>query len=653
MARSGSPYSTPRDANRVPLLVAASTVDGVTPVVLEADPTTHLLQVSSSGGGGGTQYVEGVTTTPATGNVFLGRYKATPPSLTDGQLNGLQVDSAGNLKVTGSLSVGGTTDNSAYTAGSSTGTPAIGFYHSTIDAVTDGRAAAVAITTNRASHTNLRNNSGTEVGTSTTPLQVSLANTAANATAVKVDGSAVTQPVSNASLPLPTGAATSANQATEITSLATIAALSKVEDAPHTTGDTGIPMWAVRNDNGTVFAGSDGDYIPFATDATGALRVDLNGTVSTNNSTTSVLAGGAAFTGTSEDALNYNEIRISVIASHVSATDGLSIQQSEDNTNWDFTDTYTIPATTGKTYSVPRQARYFRIVYTNGATLQTSFRLQTIMNRLGARVSSQRPNDAYTNETDLEQTQSFLMGYNGTTWDRLRTTGTGVLTTSTVLTTGAAAIGSLTAGSAIIGKVGIDQTTPGTTNLVALAANQTVNLAQVGGTNTVNGGVAGSQSVGGTVATNVAITANPINLGAQAVSSENSAATTARQVQLVADLVGKLIVLPYANPENFVSGTATATDTTSTSLVASPGGSLRNYITQFTVWNSSATNTYIKIQDGSGGTTLYTLPCPTVGGSVITLPTPLRQPTTATAIFFAANASANAVFISASGYKGL
>lgn len=196
MARSGSPYSTPRDANHVPLLVAASTTDGITPVVLEADPTTHLLQVSSTGGSAGTQYVEGVTTAPATGNVFLGRYKATPPSLTDGQINGLQLDSAGNLKVTGSLSVGGTTDNSVYTAGSSTGTPAMGFYHSTIDAVTDGRAATVAITTNRASHTNLRNNSGTEVGTSTTPLQVSLANTTANATAVKVDASTTTQPVS-------------------------------------------------------------------------------------------------------------------------------------------------------------------------------------------------------------------------------------------------------------------------------------------------------------------------------------------------------------------------------------------------------------------------------------------------------------------------
>lgn len=61
--RSGSPYSVPRDANHVPFLVAASTADGVTPVVLEADPTTHLLQVSSSGGGGGgTQYTDGAAT---------------------------------------------------------------------------------------------------------------------------------------------------------------------------------------------------------------------------------------------------------------------------------------------------------------------------------------------------------------------------------------------------------------------------------------------------------------------------------------------------------------------------------------------------------------------------------------------------------------
>lgn len=178
--------------------------------------------------------------------------------------------------------------------------------------------------------------------------------------------------------------------------------------------------------------------------------------VSTNNSSSTNITGNASFTGTSEDVTQYSEMRVSVYSSHASATDGLSIQQSSDGTNWDITDPYTIPATTAKTFVVPRQAKFFRVVYTNGATTTTSFRLQTILNRTGSASSSQRAQDAYTNETDLVQGQSFLMGFNGTTWDRLRTTGTGVLSTSSVLT----------AGSAIVGKVGIDQTTPGTTNAV-------------------------------------------------------------------------------------------------------------------------------------------------------------------------------------------
>ncbi len=190
----------------------------------------------------------------------------------------------------------------------------------------------------------------------------------------------------------------------------------------------------------------------------------------------------------------------------------------------------------------------------------------------------------------------------------------------------------------------------------ALAANQSVNLAQVGGTNTVNGGVAGSQSIGGTVATNVAITANPLNLGAQGVSAENAAITTARQVQLVADLVGKLIVLPYANPENFVSGTTAAmTGTTSTSLLGAPAGSLRNYITQISCVNSHATvGTFVTVQDGSGGTALATLAADSnFGGQTTTFPVPLRQPSVATALFVADVTTGANVICSATGYKGL
>lgn len=54
---------------------------------------------------------------------------------------------------------------------------------------------------------------------------------------------------------------------------ATLTALSKAEDAAHTTGDQGIMSLAVRNDAGGALAGTDGDYIPLTTNATGQLRV--------------------------------------------------------------------------------------------------------------------------------------------------------------------------------------------------------------------------------------------------------------------------------------------------------------------------------------------------------------------------------------------
>lgn len=55
-----------------------------------------------------------------------------------------------------------------------------------------------------------------------------------------------------------------------------------------------------------------------------------------------------------------------------------------------------------------------------------------------------------------------------------------------------------------------------TPDSVALPANQSVNVAQVGGTNTVTGGVAGLQAVAGNVAPDVAITANPLGIGGRA-----------------------------------------------------------------------------------------------------------------------------------------
>lgn len=207
--------------------------------------------------------------------------------------------------------------------------------------------------------------------------------------------------------------------------------------------------------------------------------------ISVSNSSSATLTSGSVFTGISEDVSNFSEMRITVFSDVASATDGLSVQQSSNGTNWDITDVYTVSlsaAGAGKTYVVPRSAKFFRIVYTNGGTNQTTFRLQTILNRTATAPSSQRASDAYTNETDLVQNQAFSMLYNGTTWDRVR----GDITNG--LDVDVTRLPTLVAGTAIIGKVGIDQTTPGTTNGVQTLTGSTTavtgNVTVVQGTGT-------------------------------------------------------------------------------------------------------------------------------------------------------------------------
>jgi len=146
-------------------------------------------------------------------------------------------------------------------------------------------------------------------------------------------------------------------------------------------------------------------------------------TTNSANSTTSVLGNGGVFTGTSVDVSGYATINVSVFTDQASATNGLSMQQSSDGTNWDVTDTYTVAAQAaggGKTYAVQVSAKYFRVVYTNGATPQTAFRLQTLLKIGMDPANSVRPQDAYSNENDVQQTEAFGMLYNGTTWDRAR-----------------------------------------------------------------------------------------------------------------------------------------------------------------------------------------------------------------------------------------
>lgn len=89
---------------------------------------------------------------------------------------------------TGCAPGSGFADETAFVPGTTNIVPSGGFFQTTAtnNALTDGRAGSVQLTSTRAVFTNLRNAAGTEIGTAGAPVQVSLANTATNATPVVV-----------------------------------------------------------------------------------------------------------------------------------------------------------------------------------------------------------------------------------------------------------------------------------------------------------------------------------------------------------------------------------------------------------------------------------------------------------------------------------
>ena len=161
--------------------------------------------------------------------------------------------------------------------------------------------------------------------------------------------------------------------------------------------------------------------------------------------------------------------------------------------------------------------------------------------------------------------------------------------------------------------------------------------------------------VQGGVAHGGAATQLPVLVGGIGVSAEPAAVDTGDAVRLMADLVGKRIVLPYTIPELFTSAVTTdITNTASTQVLAAGAAGVRNYITSLLVQNSAAAvSTWVNITDGSGGASLYTVYAYQAGGgAAITLPVPLR--TTANTALHAACVTTGAyVIVSAAGYRGV
>lgn len=131
--------------------------------------------------------------------------------------------------------------------------------------------------------------------------------------------------------------------------------------------------------------------------------------VDSNNSTTSTLGIDAVFTGTGTDVLGYNNVSVQLFADQDSATSGISIEFSIDNSNWDEKHIFTLTASETRNFQFPCHSKYFRLVYTNGGTGQGAFRVQTVLHQAGILTTIHRLGDDVDPDRSSQLIKSIII----------------------------------------------------------------------------------------------------------------------------------------------------------------------------------------------------------------------------------------------------
>ena len=188
-------------------------------------------------------------------------------------------------------------------------------------------------------------------------------------------------------------------------------------------------------------------------------------------------------------------------------------------------------------------------------------------------------------------------------------------------------VGALPAGTNAIGK---------------LAANSGVDIGDVDVTSAV--------ITGGAVAHDAADANNPIKIGLKAENALSGATMVADldRTDAIGDLDGALIVRKNGTIGDYVNGNASNTDGTSTQVLAAGASGIKHYITDVTLTNTSSSNIYVELKDGT--TAKWTFPVPANGGVTHHFATPIGG-TAATAWNFDPSAAATTVYCSVAGFK--
>jgi hypothetical protein len=144
---------------------------------------------------------------------------------------------------------------------------------------------------------------------------------------------------------------------------------------------------------------------------------------------------------------------------------------------------------------------------------------------------------------------------------------------------------------------------------------------------------------------------SPAKIGFKAVAGMSglTLVAAADRTDAYSGLDGAQYVRPHCGLEDLVSASTVCTAGANTSILASAGAGLRNYVMGGMIYNGGASNGSCIITDGTGGTTMLTVPFPASTGTVFTLPVPIRF-SAATAVYANPSGSDN-VTVTLYGFK--
>lgn len=450
---------------------------------------------------------------------------------------------------------------------------------------------------------------------------------ASNQSAVPVSGTfwQTTQPVSLASAPLPSGAATAANQ--EVTAAGTSASSAQAVQGvaggvalPVSLASAPLPSGAATSANQTnasqktqIVDGS-GNVISSTSNALNVQCANCSGSGVSTADSAAFTAGSSAFVGMGGE---YDSSLPTAIATGHQAMAAITQYRSL------WTDWYNSAGTEMGTSTSPVQVSLANTgSNTNGlaVTGAAGAFVDGAIATIGTKADS-----AYSGSGSASEIAALKGIY-------------------------AAATGAIPAGSNNIG--GVELIDSGGTNKAAINSSGQIGVQALpaqGAHGTLVGAVEGAAASGATAGT------YPDLVGGLAVNAEPTPVSNGQAVRWSMGLEGKGIVLPYANKENMLRGNATSINTSATTLIAAQGAGIKIYVTDLACSrNDAGTSADTVTLNDTESTGNWSLDIPNVGGGggfIKQFETPLVVAAN-TALTFQMSAGITTARCSAGGYAG-